>query len=189
MRRGTGTALVVVGIVIVAFGLLFLVGSAGMARRLATAAVLLVGGAVAAGFGLRGIRRADAVRPELLEAAILELARREDGEISREEIEAALGWRAEHAWPVLDRMALEGRCLREARGGTFHYRFPDLQPRLVLLVCDYCGAEYPLNPPLTTCPACGGPVSRRIVTRSLAGKDLFAMDGTENGSDGGGTSP
>ncbi len=181
MRRGAGTALVAVGIVIVAFGLLFLVGSAGMARRLATAAVLLVGGAVAAGLGLRGIRRSDAVRPELLEAAILELARREDGEISREEIEAALGWRAEYAWPVLDRMALEGRCLREARGGTFHYRFPDLQPRLFLLVCDYCGAEYPIRSGITTCPKCGGPVTRRVVARSMAGKDLFGMEDEETG--------
>ena len=47
---------------------------------------------------------------------------------------------------------------------------------MILLVCRYCGAEYPLASGVETCPKCGGPVARKVVMRSLAGKDVFAMD-------------
>ncbi|HHQ47771.1 MAG TPA: hypothetical protein ENK19_02695 [Acidobacteria bacterium] len=180
MNRRLGAGLLVaVGTILVLFGLLFLVGSAGKGRRLAVAAVSLAFGGVTAGFGVRAWRRADELLPERLEAAILDLAKREDGEISREEIDAALGWRAPWAGPALDRLVLDGRCRRETRDGTSYFIFPEIRPRLFLLVCEYCGAEYPLSSNVTSCPACGGPVSRRVVSRSLAGKDTFSMDESE----------
>jgi len=169
------------GTILILFGLLFLVGSAGKARRLAVAAVSLALGGVTAGFGARGWKRAGELLPERLEAAILDLAKREDGEISREEIDAALGWRAPFAGPVLDRLVLDGRCRRTARGGTSYFIFPEIQPRLFLLVCAYCGAEYPLSSGVESCPKCGGPVSRRVVSRSLAGGETFSMDGPGDG--------
>jgi hypothetical protein len=178
---------VTLGTILILFGLLFLVGSAGKARRLAVAAVSLALGGATAGFGIRAWRRADELLPERLEARILALAKREDGEISREEIDAALGWRAPFAGKVLDRLVLDGKCRRIARGGTFHFLFPEIQPRLFLLVCEYCGAEYPLSSGVTSCPTCGGPVARRVVARSLAGGETFSMDAPEDGeaTDGG----
>ncbi len=175
-RRIPAVTGVVVGTVLILFGLLFLVGSAGKARRLAVAGIALALGGVTAGLGGRAWNRAEELLPERLEAAILELAKREDGEVGQEEIEAHLGWRAPHAREVLDRMILDGTCRRVARSGTFHFVFPEIQPRLVLLVCSYCGAEHPLSSAIQTCPKCGGPVERKVVARSLAEGAVFAMD-------------
>jgi len=179
MRRIVAAGIVAAGIFLILFGLLFLVGSAGKGRRLAVAVVSLAFGGAAAGLGARAWKRADELLPERLEALVLDLAKREDGEISQEEIEAALGWRAPFVRPVLDRLILDGTCRRTPHSGTFLYVFPELQPRLFLLVCEYCKAEYPLSSGIETCPKCGGPVSRRVLARSLGGETAFSMDDPE----------
>lgn len=183
IRKTLAAGLVLVGSLCILLGLLFLIGSAGVVRRLIVAAIFLFAGGVLAGVGARAWRRADQLLPERLEAAILDAAKREDGEIAADELTAALGWRAPSAQPVLDELLARGVCRRSPREGKLYYLFTGLQTRLTLLVCEYCGAEYPLSSGTETCPACGGPVSRTLVTRSLSDGSSFSMD-TEADSTG-----
>lgn len=176
MRRLVGALLTLVGVALVLLGLLFLVGSAGQARRLAVAAVSLALGAVATGVGVRTVRRAAALDPERLEAEILALARRGNGEVAETEVQAILGDRLDAARPVLDRLLAAGTCRRQVKGGTAYLLFPALQPRLQVRRCEYCGAELPVVDQVTRCPSCGGTVRAEVVQRSLAAGETFAMD-------------
>jgi hypothetical protein len=164
------------GVAMLLLGLLFLVGSAGQARRLAVAAVSLALGAVAAGLGVRTFRRAAALDPDRLEADILALARRGNGEVAETELAAILGDRFEAAQPVLDSLLAAGTCRRQVRAGTVYLLFPALQPRLQIRRCEYCGAELPVVDQVTRCPACGGAVKVEVVQRSLAAGEVYAMD-------------
>jgi hypothetical protein len=186
MRKTLAAIQVFTGGLCLLLGLLFLIGSAGTARRLVVAAIFLLAGGVLAGLGARAWRRADQLLPERLEAVILDAAKREDGEIAADELTAALGWKAPHAQSVLEDLLARGVCRRSQRGGELFYLFTGLQTRLTLLVCEYCGAEYPLSSGTETCPACGGPVSRTVVTRTLSDGSSFSMDtktGETNASD------
>lgn len=167
------------GVVLLLLGLLFLVGSAGKARRLVVAAISLAGGAVLTGLGVRFWRRAEAESPEQLRAEILALARERNGEVAQPEIAARLGDRFAAAQGVLDALATEGLCQRKSAGSVIHLVFPSLQPRLQRRVCEYCRAELPISEDVTTCPSCGGTVSTRVVRQSMAAGAVFGMDDTE----------
>lgn len=176
MKRIAAVLLIGFGILAVLFGLLFLVGSGGQATRLVIGAVALGIGAVCAGFGLRLIKQARAEDPRQLVAEIMALAKREDGEISEEEIVAALGERAHLTGEILGRMARSGVCKRTSdRRGVF-YVFPELQPRLQVRRCEYCMADLPLNEEVSKCPNCGGEVRVKVERRSVAGEDVYGMD-------------
>ncbi|MCD4748764.1 MAG: hypothetical protein K8R59_05255 [Thermoanaerobaculales bacterium] len=176
MNRGAAAAIVGAGVIFILFGLLFLVGSAGQVRRIATAGVCLVSGALVTGFGVRRFKEAEARSPERIRAEILDLAKREDGEISRAEIFSVLGKKSHAADPVLDALVLEGICSRMPRDGAFYFTFPDLQPRLTVLRCDYCSTEQDISSDLERCPGCGGPLSPQVVIRSLSDGSIFSMD-------------
>ena len=177
MRRLLGAALVLLGVALVLLGLLFLVGAARKGSRLAVAAVGLALGGVAAGCGVRLVRRAAALDPEQLRGEILELARRGNGEVAESEVDAALGDRRDAARPVLEQLLSSGTCQRvRAPGGAVHLVFPELQLRLQERRCEYCGAELPISQEVANCPQCGGAVSTRVVRRSLAAGEVFAMD-------------
>lgn len=182
MRRLLGAVMTAAGVALVLLGLLFLVGSAGQARRLAVAAVGLALGAVVAGVGVRAFRRAAALDPDRLEAEILSLVRRGNGEVSEIELEAALGDRTEAGRRVLDRLLAAGTCRREVSGSTAYLLFPALQPRLQVRRCEYCGAELPAVERATRCPSCGGTVRAEVVRTSVASGEVFAMDDEEPGS-------
>ena len=125
---------------------------------------------------MRAFRRAASLDPERLEADILELARRGNGEVAEAELAAALGDRLDAARPVLDRLLAAGTCRRQVKDGTAYLLFPALQPRLQIRRCEYCGAELPVVEQVTRCPACGGAVKVEVVQRSLAAGETFAMD-------------
>ncbi|MEW6368306.1 MAG: hypothetical protein AB1714_27055 [Acidobacteriota bacterium] len=176
MKRIACILLVPVGIVSVALGLLFVVGAAGQAARYTVALLLLAAGAILIGVGLRLYKQAEAVSPERLRGEIMEVARRRNGEISWADVEAALGARARHATSVLDTMSAEGLCERLPRAGSWYYVFRDLQPRLAVRTCEYCGAEFRITDATTTCPSCGGQVKTRTEARSVGGADVYKMD-------------
>jgi hypothetical protein len=182
MKRALAVAAVVPGVVLLLFGLLFLVGSAGKGRRLAVAAVSLAAGAVLAGLGLRTWRRADAESPERLRADILALAKERNGEVAMTGVAARLGDRLAAARPVIETLATEGLCERRSSGGAVYLVFPSLQPRLTVRRCQYCHAELPIAEDVTTCPSCGGTVTAAVVRRSMAAGEAFAMDDEEPGA-------
>jgi hypothetical protein len=179
MKRLGAVAAVGLGVLLILLGLLFLVGSAGQARRLAVAGVGLALGALATGLGVRAWRRAEALAPERLRADILELARERNGEVAESEVAAALGDRLSAARPVLDALLAGGDCQRRVTGDAVYLVFPAFQPRLMARACEYCGAELPIAEEVATCPKCGGAVTTRVVRRSLSAGEAFAMDEEE----------
>ncbi len=176
MRRLFSILLEAAGGILVALGLLFVVGAGGQVRRLVIGAVMIVIGAVLAGVGVRIYKQADALLPEQLRAEILELARRRNGEVSETDVAAALGRRAPAALALLSTMVRDGECRRSAIDGTAYYTFPDLQPRLAVRRCQFCKAELPLSAELASCPACGGLIKTEVRRVAASGDDAYGMD-------------
>lgn len=179
MKRVSGCVLAVIGVLLILFGLLFLVGSGGKGRRLVIAAVSLGLGGVATGFGIRRYKLADKESPEQIRAEILELARRRNGEVAEDDLRAALGRRFALSGPVIDALAAEGSCQRRSAEGSAFFVFKDLQPRLMHLECEYCGAELPISEETDQCPSCGGTVKSRVARHAVSGDDYFFMDEPE----------
>lgn len=174
--RGRAVLVAAVGIFLLAFGLLFLVGAGGQARRVVIGLACMALGAVAAGFGIRSYKRADLWSEEQVRAEILELARHRNGEVTMEDVEAALGRRVRVARRVLAEMATEGAATEGHKAGSRFFVFPDLQPRLMVRFCRYCDAEFPISDERSSCPNCGGALETRVARRSLSVGEVFAMD-------------
>lgn len=176
MKRATGVLLVVVGVVLLGLGLLFLAGAEGQGRRLLIGVAGLALGAVSAGFGVRAFKGAEAESPAAIEAAILDLARRRNGEVTMTDVRAALGRRHALATGVIERLVGAGDCRRVTKGGEEHLIFPDLQPRLMTRLCEYCDTEIAVNAEAEKCPNCGGVLETRVAVRSAGEGTLFSMD-------------
>lgn len=176
MRRGLGFVLVGLGVVLVAVGLLFLVGAAGRTSRYVVAGAGLGLGALCTALGVRAHRRADAESPKRLRADLLALARREDGEVSRADVTAALGARGAGAEAVLEALVQDGTCKVTERDGQRYYVFASLQPRLVIRRCRFCSYEAPLGEERATCPHCGGALDTVRAPRAASSGDTYGMD-------------
>jgi predicted RNA-binding Zn-ribbon protein involved in translation (DUF1610 family) len=177
MKRLLGVLLVAAGVGLVVVGLLFLMAARGSGQRYAVAVVCLAVGGALAGSGVRLFKQAQAASPEQLRAELLALAAKGGGEISQAEIEGALGSRAAAAGAVLAALEAEGRCQRHAREGTSYFVFKELQPRLVVVRCEYCKAELSISEQATntSCPHCGGTLKTQVESRSLSGGE-YRMD-------------
>jgi Zn finger protein HypA/HybF involved in hydrogenase expression len=175
MKRLFSALFCIAGAVLFLLGLLFLVGAAGQGSRYAIALAGLVSGAVLLGFGIRWFRAADADSPEQVLADLLEAARKRNGEITDLDIGAALGRRAPLAAPVLEKLVAEKLCERRERDGARYYVLPDLQPRLFVRKCRFCGAESSIASQATKCPRCGGDVAS-AVERHAVSDGAYKMD-------------
>jgi len=175
MKRLFSVLFVVAGAILFLFGLLFVVGAGGQGTRYAIAAVGLAAGAVLLGFGIRWFRAADLDSPEQVLAEILEAARKRNGEISELELVAALGRRASLVPPVIEKLLAEKLCERQAKDGATFYLFRDLQPRLFVRECRFCGAQLSIASAAVKCPRCGGEVSS-AVARSALSDGAYKMD-------------
>ncbi len=176
MKRLVTATIVIVGGGALLLGLLFVIGAGGQARRLVVGGVFLASGAGLLGIGIRRFTEDAARSPERLRAEILKLAKREDGEVSSEELAALAGRRTPVLETVLESLLTEGICRRTERKGSAVFVFHHLQPRLTVLRCDYCATEQDLNSGLDACPRCGGPMMKQVVARSLAEGEVFSMD-------------
>jgi hypothetical protein len=176
MKRLGSIFLVIFGIALILFGLLFLIGSAGKTHRLAIGAASLALGAVLTGFGIRFFKQADMILPAYIKAEIMEMARVHNGEVSETDIQAKLGRRFKHALDVLADMQAKGLCARRKKTGTFYYVFDDIIPRLTIRRCEFCGAEISLEEELASCPNCGGTIKTDVEKLSLSKGDFFSMD-------------
>lgn len=175
MKRLGAVVLVLLGTGLMLLGLLFLMGAAGRGHRYAVAAAGLCGGAVLVGAGVRLFKSAEAASPEQLRAEILALARRRSGELAWSDVEAALGRRARTARRALAALEEEGLCRWQDKAGASSWVFKDLQPRLLVVRCQYCQAELPLETEARQCPNCGGTLETRVERRSLSDGE-YRMD-------------
>jgi predicted RNA-binding Zn-ribbon protein involved in translation (DUF1610 family) len=175
MKRLGAVVLVLLGTGLMLLGLLFLMGAAGRGHRYAVAAAGLGGGAVLVGAGVRLFKSAEAASPEQLRAEILELARRRSGELAWSDVEAALGRRAEGARRALAALEEEGLCRRQDKAGASFWVFEDLQPRLLVVRCQFCQAELSPGAAAKQCPNCGGTLETRVERRSFSDGD-YKMD-------------
>ncbi|RLE22637.1 MAG: hypothetical protein DRJ65_13460 [Acidobacteria bacterium] len=173
--RARASLLAAAGIILIAFGLLFLVGAGGQMRRVAVGFIGLTAGALTTGFGIRNYKRAELWSPEQLRADILDLAQRKNGEIAMSDIEAELGHRVRVVGPVLEKMALEGLSRKTHQGGSDYFVFKHLQPRLMVRFCRYCDAEFPISEERDDCPNCGGALHTQVARRSISEGEVFSM--------------
>lgn len=177
MKRIAAVGLILCGVGLLLLGLLFIVGARGETRRYGVAVVALAMGAGAVGFGIRIAKALSASSPSRMRADILELARREDGEVSEAELSAFLGERWGSAQAILTRMTASGDCERKIEGGSIFYVFCDLLARLTVRRCEYCNTELPLAEELSNCPNCGGTIKTGVRRVSMsAGEDVYGMD-------------
>lgn len=175
MTRVGAVASILVGICLLGLGLLFLVGAGGQSNRVVVAAVSLVLGSGLVGLGVWIFLRARSLSPGNMEAELLALAKKEDGEVSLSEIAALLGPRFDRATPLLARLSDLGVCQRQDKDGQPYYVFPHLQPRLMVIRCEFCKAELPLSESVEQCPRCGGSVASKVERRA-ASDDTYSMD-------------
>jgi len=175
MKRLLSIGLVLAGLGLSLFGLLFVVGAGGQGQRYLIGAVALGGGALLAGFGVRWSRAADADSPEQVLAGILAAARRRNGEVTELEVGASLGARAALVPPIVERLVAEGLCERRTKDGANYLVFRDLQPRLFLRKCAFCGAELSIASEAVKCPKCGGAVGTAVARKSVSG-ETYNMD-------------
>lgn len=176
MKRLLSILFVLAGGVFFLLGLLFVVGAKGVASRMAIGVIGLGAGAVLVGFGIRWFRAADADSPEQVLADLLEAARRRNGELSQLEIGAALGRRAALAGPILDRLVADRLCERKPAGAGVSFVFKDLQPKLFVRKCSYCGAEASIVSELPKCTRCGAPVATSHERKDVGEDGAYRMD-------------
>lgn len=177
MKRLGAMVLIGLGVLLVALGLLFIVGAAGKASRFAVAAAGLAVGAIAIVAGVVVHRRADRETPDRIASEILELARRKNGEVSWADVAATLGQRVSLAEPVIDELVRRGTCKRTDREGQRFLVFDGLQPRLIIRRCKYCKTEAPIGDAREQCANCGGPLETVREARGASAGDLYGMDG------------
>ena len=175
MTKTGAVASVLLGICLLGLGLLFLMGAGGQGHRYLIGVVALALGSALVGLGVWIFKRSRSRSPEQMEAEILALAKREDGEVSLSEIAALLGDRFDRATPLLARLVELGVCQPQEKDNQPYYLFPHLQPRLMVIRCEFCQAELPLNEPVEQCPRCGGSVASKVESRA-ASDDSYSMD-------------
>jgi hypothetical protein len=146
---------ILVAIVLLLFGLVFLI-AANSASRLLTAGALLVIGAILVGYAIATLRRLRERSPDYLETHTVDLARRLGGELSIAQVQAEFKVETALALATLDSLRQKGVAQLEHRGGSTVYLFKGVLPAKAVKRCPYCGSEFAVRSALHKCPNCGG---------------------------------
>jgi hypothetical protein len=148
--------LFLLGVILLAVGLVFLIAAIQKPTRLLVALALFVPGAgLAAWVGIRW-RRARQLSPSVLDGRIIELAAANDGEITQAQIMSTLDVPDAASRAALARLEAEGQCRQEKRKEKTVFVFAGLKESKVFRRCAYCGSNYSVREPLHKCPNCGG---------------------------------
>ena len=155
MKRLGGIIVVIVAIVLITFGLIFLIGSGGKGSLvLAALAMLVVGGGFVV-WAIRVFGRLARLDPKQLATDTVELAKRFGGEVTVAQVQAEFEVPGSLAAEVLEKMRGEGACVIERRTDREVYVFKSLIPSKALKRCAYCGSEYSVKDARRECPNCG----------------------------------
>ncbi len=156
MKRGVFLGVFVVSVLVLALGLVFLCAASIVPERLWVAIVLLILGALGAGWSAYAYRKWSIVQPAALSARITDLAAQNDGETSLAQVMSAFDVPASVAQAGMDELLNRGQCRREPRGDQVFFVFPGLKEQKVVRKCVYCGSTFPVKQALQKCPNCGG---------------------------------
>ncbi len=149
---------------VLGLGLLFLCASAMAPERTLLAVILLVLGAIGAGWSAYAFRRWLNMQPSALAVQIASLAADNSGELALSQVMSSLGATEPDAAAALAELVQKGQCRREARADQVVYVFPGLKERKMVRKCAYCGSTFPVKQSLQKCPNCGGAL--QLITES-----------------------
>ena len=154
--QGMTLGALLAGALFLAGGLIFLCAAVQNTARLPlSAALLLIGGALAAWAGFR-LRRQRMLAPDALDDRITALAASHEATVTLAQVIAELNVPDEAARAALARLEADGLCHQERHGDKTVYVFPGLKESKVVRRCAYCGNTYSVREPLHKCPNCGG---------------------------------
>ena len=145
-----------VSALILAFGVLFLCAAISLPERLPLALILLVLGAVGAGWSAFSYRKWSSIQPAALAARVTDLAAANGGELALAQVMSAFDVPASVATAAIEELYQKGQCHREARGDQIVYVFPGLKEHKLVRKCVFCGSTFPVKQSLQKCPNCGG---------------------------------
>lgn len=169
-----GALLSVLGFLSAGLGVVFLIGSYGIASRIATGGILGAVGLALFTAGVILFRRGSRRSPAGIRKELLRLAKMHNGELTDEAITGSLGTSDAVAFQVAA-LVKEGIAAERMRDNRRFYLFEDFQLKMVLKKCPYCGNDYPVRDVVETCPTCGGDLKagRSMLAK---GNDKFSMD-------------
>jgi hypothetical protein len=149
-------ASLLLGVLLLAGGLIFLCATVEKPARAPVAiALLLAGGGLAAWSGYRW-RQARQRSPEMLGDRIVDLAAAHDARVTLAQVISALDVTEDDARAALARLEATGLSRAEQQGSKTVYLFPGLVQTQVVRRCSYCGSEFAVRKPFHKCPSCGG---------------------------------
>jgi len=141
VKRSSAILLIIVAIVLITFGLIFLMGSQGKGTIILTGMALLAGGILLVGWAVNRLRRLAQLDPDQLATDAVELAQRLGGEVTVAQVQAELDVSGKLAAQVLEKLRSEGACYVEHREDRTMFVFKSLMPSKATKLCPYCGAD------------------------------------------------
>lgn len=154
--QGVTLAAFFAGVLFLAGGLIFLCAAVqNMARLPISLALLVIGGGLAGWAGTRW-QRARRSSPGVLGERIVELAQKQDAEVTLAQVIGELNVSDDAARAALAHLEANELAYQDRREDRTFYIFPGLKESKVVRRCVYCGNEYSVREPLHKCPNCGG---------------------------------
>ena len=156
MKRIWGIIIVVCAVVLITFGLIFLIGARGREGLILGALAMLVAGVALVVWAARIFGRLARLDPKQLATDTVELAKRFGGEITVAQVQAEFDVPGRLAAQVLEKLRSEGACIIEHRSDRNVYVFKSLMPSKAIKRCPYCASEFSVKDARRDCPNCGG---------------------------------
>jgi hypothetical protein len=155
VKRGFAISLVAVSVLLITFGLIFVMGSGGKGTNILVGLALVAGGIVLVGWAVKGLRRLAQLNPEQLATDIVELAKYQGGEVTVAQVQAEFDVPGQLAAEVLEDLRSAGTCRVEHREDRTVFVFKSLMQAKAVKRCPYCGAEFSIRDAKRECPNCG----------------------------------
>lgn len=156
MKKVGAIGALLVGAMFLLMGLIFLVAAIHAPSRIIPALVMLAIAAGLLGLGIVMVVRQKQLAPNVLGTSILELAKRNNGEVTIAQVVSELRVPAAAAQQALELLESRREAVREWRNDRAVYLFPGLKASKVIRQCTFCKSTFSVAQPIYQCPHCGG---------------------------------